>query len=127
MKRHTIFTAGILVFMFAIGSLAFGSHEWGQGQANVNTATKDQLVWFLGRSRVDNPGRLADNIIAYRESNGPFTSMEELKNVNGIDDRTLNQIRVWVKVEGKTDYQLEKTVQPNTTPFPRDGAEQHWR
>ncbi len=127
MKRHTILTIGILMFMLAIGGTAFGAHEWGEGQANVNTATKDQLVWFLGRSQVDNPEQLADDIIAYRDSNGPFSSMDELKNVTGVDDTTFDQMRVWMKLEGKTDYEPEKTVQPNPKPYSYGNAEEHWR
>lgn len=125
MKRHTIYVVGMLVFMFAMGSMASGAYQWGEGQANVNTATRDELVWFLGRGQVSNPDQIADDIIAYRDSNGPFATVEELQNVKGVDDRTFEQLKLWLKVEGKTDYDPEKTVRPHPdSPFPHDGAEQ---
>lgn len=127
MKQYLKLTLGLLMFVFVMGGFAYGAHEWGQGQANVNTATKDELVWFLGRSGVDNPDQIAENIITYRNANGPFEDVADLKNVKGINDAELDTVRPWVKVTGQTEYEPEKTVPPHRDPFPEDGAEQHWR
>ena len=35
----------------------------------------------------------AEDIIAYRESHGGFQSVDDLKNVSGIGDKTLDKIR----------------------------------
>ena len=35
----------------------------------------------------------ANDIIKYRETNGPFQKIEDLKNVNGIGDSTLASIK----------------------------------
>lgn len=58
------------------------------GKVNINTASKDELMTLsgIGDSR-------AESIIAYRESNGPFQSVEELMNVEGIKEGVFNKIR----------------------------------
>ena len=42
----------------------------------------------------------AKAIIEYREENGPFKSVEELLNVNGIGPKTIERIRAHVLLEG---------------------------
>lgn len=55
---------------------------------NINTATQAELETLprIGPA-------LAQRIIAYRESNGPFQTIEDLLNVSGIGETTLNQLR----------------------------------
>lgn len=43
---------------------------------------------------------LAGRIIAYRESHGPFTAVEELLEVEGIGNVTLSRIRDYLTLEG---------------------------
>lgn len=42
---------------------------------------------------------LAGRIIAYRQDRGPFTSVNQVVNVRGIGDRTLEKIAEWLYVE----------------------------
>lgn len=58
------------------------------GKVNINTADSAQLqtISGIGQSK-------ADKIIAYRNSNGPFASVDELTNVSGIGAKTLESIR----------------------------------
>ena len=55
---------------------------------NINTATAEQLetLKHIGPAK-------ADSIIAYRTEHGPFRSIEELLNVDGIGEKTLEEIR----------------------------------
>lgn len=55
---------------------------------NINTATKEELCTLtgIGSSR-------ADDIISYRNTNSGFKSIDELKNVPGIKDKTFNKIK----------------------------------
>ena len=58
-------------------------------KVNINTATKEQLMKLdgIGDSR-------ADKIIEYREKNGPFKSLEDLKKAGArIGDATLKNIK----------------------------------
>lgn len=55
---------------------------------SINTATKEELTTLnsVGEAK-------ALSIIAYRESNGPFKSIEEIKNVSGIGDALFEKIK----------------------------------
>lgn len=119
MKRLIIPGIAMLAFLFAFGGLAHGEYyPWGKGSANVNTATQEELEWFLGNSAIENPDQVAENIIKYREASGPFTSMEELRNVEGMENITdFEEARLWLKTAGPTDYDPEKTVRPHGDPF----------
>jgi competence protein ComEA len=55
---------------------------------NINTATSMQLETLDGIGRV-----LAQHIVAYREQNGPFTSVDDLDAVSGIGRKRLAAIR----------------------------------
>jgi competence ComEA-like helix-hairpin-helix protein len=112
MKRLNFISTALVVLMLAFGGTAFASHEFGNGEVNVNTATKDQLVWFLGQTGVGNASMIADNIIAYRDSNGPFDRLADLKKVKGIDQAALDRISFRAKVTGMTNYDPE-VVTPN--------------
>ncbi|HNU75337.1 MAG: Helix-hairpin-helix motif protein [Deltaproteobacteria bacterium ADurb.BinA179] len=126
MKRLLAMTMIMLMFMLTFGGMAYGSYyPWGRGQANVNTATQEELAWFLGRGSVDNAEQVAENIITYRESSGPLTSTDELLNVEGIDEDTYDLVRLWLKTSGPTDHDPEKTVRPHTDPFFGFGIENY--
>ena len=58
------------------------------GKVNINTATKEELMTLQGIGEAK-----ANDIIKYRETNGPFQKIEDLKNVNGIGDSTLASIK----------------------------------
>ena len=58
------------------------------GKVNINTATAEQLTTLdgIGESK-------ANAIIQYREQHGDFESIDDLLNVKGIGEKTLNNIR----------------------------------
>ena len=58
--------------------------EVGDGRININTASAEELMLLpgIGETR-------AHAIIEYRQNNGAFSSIEDLKNVNGIGEQTL--------------------------------------
>ncbi|SFB86731.1 competence protein ComEA [Alkalibacterium subtropicum] len=59
---------------------------------DLNSADETELLQLDGIG----PSRAAD-IIKYRETNGPFKSVEELKNVTGIGDKTFERIKEEIK------------------------------
>lgn len=62
---------------------------------NLNTATVQDLTLLPGVGEV-----LAQRIIAYREANGPFKSVADLVNVDGIGDKKLESILDYITVGG---------------------------
>lgn len=74
----------LLVLSLALSSLAFAA-----GDININTADKEMLmtgITGIGEKR-------AEAIIAYRKEKGPFNSVDELLNVKGVGEATLDKNR----------------------------------
>ena len=64
------------------------SAEDPRARININTATAEELEALPGVGEV-----IAARIIAYREQNGPFRSVDDLIHVQGISDRTIDEFR----------------------------------
>ena len=62
---------------------------------NLNTANGQELELLPSIGPV-----MAGRIIAYREANGPFTSVDDVENVPGIGPKTLETIRPLATVAG---------------------------
>lgn len=60
---------------------------------DINSATKVQLMELHGIGEL-----LAERIVAYREENGPFATIDDLMNVEGIGEKKLKAITEWIKV-----------------------------
>ena len=53
---------------------------------------------------------MAHRIVADREINGPFRSVDELLRINGIGPVTLEQIRPWIKIGHEFSTEISPTV-----------------
>ena len=60
---------------------------------NINLASITELMTLPGIGETK-----ANNIIAYREENGFFKAIEEIKNVSGIGDATFDQFKALITV-----------------------------
>ncbi len=63
-------------------------------ELDLNSATKEQFMSLPGVGDV-----LAQRIVDYRAEHGEFHSIEELKNVSGIGDKTFQALKDRIKVE----------------------------
>jgi len=64
-----------------------------QGKVNINTANAAQLDTLPGIGEAK-----AQNIIDYRKANGPFRSIEDLINVSGIGEKTMDKLRPLITI-----------------------------
>ncbi len=64
------------------------SSQYKNGKVNINTAGIEALctIKYIGESK-------ALSIVSYREANGPFKSISDIKNVSGIGDATFEKIK----------------------------------
>ncbi len=63
---------------------------------NINTATLQELITLPGIGTV-----LGQNIIDYRQTNGPFSSIAQLTNVSGIGVERLNNMMDYITIGGE--------------------------
>lgn len=70
-----------------------GGESQGTDKVNLNTAGKDQLLTLpgIGDTR-------AEAILAYREANGNFASIEEIMNVEGIKEKMYEKLKDYIEV-----------------------------
>ena len=62
-------------------------------KVNINTCTIDELVTLDGIGEVK-----AQNIINYRKANGFFSSIEDIKNVEGVGESLFEKIKDYITV-----------------------------
>ncbi len=70
------------------GAVSGTDDNGGAGKVNINTADSERLQTLSGIGPAT-----AQKIIDYRESNGRFSSPEDLKNVSGIGDKTFEKLK----------------------------------
>ncbi|MEQ8170412.1 MAG: helix-hairpin-helix domain-containing protein [Candidatus Eremiobacterota bacterium] len=71
------------------------SPEEHKGKININTATLADLDSIPGIGPV-----IAQRIIDHRNGNGNFKSVEDIKNVKGIGEKTFEKIKDYIEVKG---------------------------
>ena len=76
-----LFVALTLVMTFC-GPIQAGN----TGKINLNKATAEELTQLKGIGM-----KYAEKIVQYRDKNGPFKTVEDLLNVQGIGPRTLEK------------------------------------
>ncbi len=96
-KLVRLFLAVVLVLMVMPGfAVADNQDETAVEKINLNTATVEMLTQLNGVGET-----YARRIIEYREANGLFSHIEEMKNVKGIGDKIFekNKNRITVEME----------------------------
>ncbi len=78
----------------------------------VNTASKELLSYVSGLG----PG-LAENIIAYRNQNGPFKNRQELKKVTRLGDKAFEQCAGFLRIRHSENPLDASAVHPESYPI----------
>ncbi|WP_368387312.1 ComEA family DNA-binding protein, partial [Streptococcus anginosus] len=63
-------------------------------KVNLNTADLSELQTISGIGQ-----KRAQDILDYREANGKFNSVDDLKNVSGVGAKTLEKLKEYVTVD----------------------------
>lgn len=58
------------------------------GKININTGSKEELMTLNGIGE-----KKAESIIQYREENGSFSTIEDIKNISGIGEKTFENLK----------------------------------
>lgn len=94
-------TDEMLIYVPKIGEAeaAFPVIQGNQGSSeetriNLNEATKEEFESLPGIG----PAKAA-TFIQYREENGPFNKIEDIKNISGIGDKTFEKLKEYIFVQ----------------------------
>lgn len=71
-----------------------GSSHNDNKKVNLNSASKSDLETLPGIG----PSK-ADAIIEFRETNGPYKSIEDLMSISGIGDKTFEKLKDFITVK----------------------------
>ena len=78
----------------SIDSITVKSVLLASGKVNINTATREEL------ERLPRIGpAMAQRILTYRQTHGPFRKIEDLVNVKGIGPKTLDRLKDKVSLD----------------------------
>jgi len=86
----------VILCIFSWLSYGYGANTV-EGHCNINTADVTNLCLVPG---IEND--TAYNIVFFRNSNGPFTSLNDLLMVEGMDCVILEKSGAYLILEGKT-------------------------
>lgn len=78
----------VLAVSFLVGSMAVAGQQDITGKININEATAKELSALSGIGK-----KKAEAIVAYRNENGKFENVEDLKNVEGIGKKSFEKIK----------------------------------
>lgn len=106
MKRIAGSLVAVLLLAAAAPVAASGPAE---GVVNINTATSEQLQLL---PRVG--PALAQRIIEFRETSGPFRSVDEIIAVKGIGESSFERLEPYIVTSGATTLS-EKVAAPRST------------
>ncbi len=89
---HSLLMKTMGVFLLVLGLQGLGMAM--EGKVDVNTATVKELQMLPGVGKA-----IAERIVEYRKTNGPFESVDDLKNVKGIGKAKLDKLKDHVNIE----------------------------
>lgn len=89
-------TDGCKIYIPALGEIpvVLEETEASDGLVHLNRATREELMTLPGIGEAK-----AEQILAYREEHGGFSTIDELMNISGIKEGVFNRIQDYITVE----------------------------
>lgn len=84
----------IFIVSFMVSSISFAVQSEDVARIDLNQATIKELTALPGIGK-----KKAEAIVSFREANGKFTSIDDLKKVDGIGKDTVEKVREHVTVD----------------------------
>jgi len=78
---------------------------------NINTASKSLLSYVSGIGE-----KMAENIVAYRQENGPFEDRKQLKKVPRLGDKAYQQAAAFIRIKDGKNPLDNSSVHPEAYP-----------
>jgi competence ComEA-like helix-hairpin-helix protein len=98
----------LLVVVSVVGFFITGNAwAWELVAIDINTATAEELATLPGLDAT-----VAQNIVLYRNANGPFSAADDLLKVEGMDQDKLNRIRDMLAIDINTATEEELATLP---------------
>ena len=85
---------------------------------DLNSASPDMLRYVSGFSNA-----LAETVVGYRSANGPFSTLEDLRRIDGIDERVFAQAAGFLKIKNGAEALDRSFIHPESYPIVRKLAE----
>ncbi len=83
-----------------------------------NSASPDMLRYVSGFSNA-----LAETVVGYRSANGPFSTIEDLRRIEGVDERVFAQAAGFLKIKNGAEALDRSFIHPESYPIVRKLAE----
>ncbi len=85
---------------------------------DLNRASPDMLRYVSGFSNA-----LAETVVGYRNANGPFSTREDLRRIDGIDDRVFAQAAGFLRIKNGAEALDRSFIHPESYPIVQKLAE----
>jgi len=102
MITKTVGILGIMVLAIALSGIVHGAEFWDfEGHININSAEMTTLELLPG---VDT--ETAKNIVKFRQTNGPFSSIDDMLMVKGVDKELMYEIQPLITTVFDTEIEI---------------------
>jgi len=99
MSVYSIILMGVL--LASLSTMAMATNNSGKIDINHATAAEFQLLKGVGKV-------VAERIVAYRDESGAFKTIDDIKNVKGIGDKTFEKIKDFISVDDGESKVMKK-------------------
>lgn len=102
MKKSATTITGVMFIVFAFWGFSWAAEDIKViGYLNINKASIEELQMLP-----DIDEKTAENIVYFREANGPFFMVDDLLKVKGMNTKKFESIRPVIRTEGESTLRV---------------------